>query len=359
MSIIFISYRRDDSAAYAGRLYDRLTAHFGKGQVFMDIDQIDPGEDFVEVIERKVGACSIAVVLIGKNWLAASDGEGKRRLEDPEDFVRLEVASALKREVRVLPVLVGGATMPRMQQLPAPLASLSRRNAFEISDSRFHADVDKLIEALERAASAADSPGVVPAATARFPATARTLSIGALAALAVGVAAVVLVPALRGSGTAAPTESAPDTAAAAAPPALRGDALLGGAMTAEDERKRTQQARRAFAGSPEVLQMYEARANQGSADGQYRLAVTYECGNDKNMPLATRWYEAAAAQGHVGARTALAALQSPLPADPKERELAVIRRDVSCVGRLQENVNDSIQEMNDAAKNVIKNIKPG
>ncbi|MGZ5276121.1 MAG: toll/interleukin-1 receptor domain-containing protein, partial [Caldimonas sp.] len=138
MSFIFISYRRDDSAPYAGRLYDRLTAHFGKGQVFMDIDQIGPGEDFVEVIDRKVGACGIAVVLIGKTWLSASDAEGKRRLDDPEDFVRLEVATALERNIRVLPVLVGGAKMPRMQQLPESLAVLSRRNAFEISDSRFH-----------------------------------------------------------------------------------------------------------------------------------------------------------------------------------------------------------------------------
>ncbi len=152
VSIIFISYRRDDSAPYAGRLYDRMTARFGKGQVFMDIDQIEPGEDFVEVINRKVSACETAVVLIGKAWLSATDGEGRRRLDDPEDFVRLEVAAALERKVRVVPVLVGGAAMPRMQQLPEPLALLSRRNAIEISDSRFHSDVDRLIEALERSA---------------------------------------------------------------------------------------------------------------------------------------------------------------------------------------------------------------
>ena len=157
MSLIFISYRRDDSAPYAGRLYDRLTARFGKDQVFMDIDQIDPGEDFVEVIERKVGACDIAVVLIGKGWLNANDSQGKRRLDDPEDFVRLEVAAALRRKVRVLPVLVGGAAMPTMPQLPKALAPLSRRNAFEISDTRFHTDVDRLIEALERASTSGDA----------------------------------------------------------------------------------------------------------------------------------------------------------------------------------------------------------
>jgi hypothetical protein len=191
VSLIFISYRRDDSAPYAGRLYDRLTQHFGKGQVFMDIEQIEPGEDFVEVIGRKVGACEVAVVLIGKSWLSAVDGEGRRRLDDPEDFVRLEVAAALKRNVRVLPVLVGGAKMPKVQQLPEPLALLARRNAFDISDSRFHADVDKLIETIERAGSAADNSGPAPAATPRFGATAKALSMGGLAAVAVGVAAVV------------------------------------------------------------------------------------------------------------------------------------------------------------------------
>jgi hypothetical protein len=289
VSLIFISYRRDDSAPYAGRLYDRLTQHFGKGQVFMDIEQIEPGEDFVEVIGRKVGACEAAVVLIGKSWLSAVDGEGRRRLDDPEDFVRLEVAAALKRNVRVLPVLVGGAKMPKVQQLPEPLALLARRNAFDISDSRFHADVDKLIETLERAGSAADNSGPAPAATPRFGATAKALSMGGLAAVAVGIAAVVLVPALRGSRTAAPTERVADTPAAssAAPSMLPTDSVFGGAMPADDERKRTE-TRRALAGSPEALQVYEARARQGSAEAQYRLAVIYECGDFADRCQGTR-----------------------------------------------------------------------
>lgn len=166
MSIIFISYRRDDSAPYAGRLYDRLAAQFGAAQVFMDIDQIEPGEDFVEVIQRKVGACETAVVLIGKAWLGIADATGRRRLDDPEDFVRLEVAAALERGVRVVPVLVGGASMPRAEQLPAVLAPLSRRNAVEISDSRFHRDVDRLVQALARppaAPASAPAPSPAPA----------------------------------------------------------------------------------------------------------------------------------------------------------------------------------------------------
>jgi hypothetical protein len=171
MAKVFLSYRRDDSAAYAGRLYDRLVAHFGAGQVFMDIDQIEPGEDFVEVINQKVSATRAVIVLIGRQWLSATDAEGKRRLEDPEDFVRVEVSAALERRVKVIPVLVGGATMPKLQQLPEALALLSRRNAIEISDTRFHHDVDRLIEALEKANTApgAAEPHVSDSSTATIP----------------------------------------------------------------------------------------------------------------------------------------------------------------------------------------------
>jgi hypothetical protein len=157
---LFINYRREDTAPYAGRLYDRLTAHFGADQVFIDIDQIEPGEDFVEVINRKVGACEIAIVSIGPNWLSVTDASGKRRLDDKEDFVRMEIIAALERKVRVIPVLVGGARMPRRQDLPEVLAPLSRRNAIELSETRFHADVNRLIEAIERARASHEQKAV-------------------------------------------------------------------------------------------------------------------------------------------------------------------------------------------------------
>ena len=148
---LFINYRREDTAPYAGRLYDRLVAHFGEDQVFMDIDQIEPGEDFVEVIDRKVGACEIAIISIGPKWLSVTDAAGQRRIDDSEDLVRLEILAALERKIRVIPVLVGGARMPRKQDLPEALAPLSRRNAIELSELRFHADVSRLIEAIEKA----------------------------------------------------------------------------------------------------------------------------------------------------------------------------------------------------------------
>jgi len=150
MAKIFINYRRKDSAPYAGRLYDRLAGHFGHDHVFMDIDQIEPGEVFDQVIEDKLAAVQAAVVLIGEHWLDIADANGQRRLDDPDDWVRLEISAVLERGIRVIPVLVGGATMPKSTQLPECLVPLTRRQAIEITDHRFHADAEKLIKALDK-----------------------------------------------------------------------------------------------------------------------------------------------------------------------------------------------------------------
>ena len=150
MAKIFINYRRKDSAPYAGRLYDRLVGHFGADHVFMDIDQIEPGEVFDTVIQEKLAMVQAAVVLIGERWLGIADANGKRRLDNPDDWVRLEITVLLERNIRVIPVLVGDAVMPNSTQLPECLMSLARRHALEISDQRFHTDVDKLIRALEK-----------------------------------------------------------------------------------------------------------------------------------------------------------------------------------------------------------------
>ncbi|MBC8263118.1 SUMF1/EgtB/PvdO family nonheme iron enzyme [Acidovorax sp.] len=162
MSRIFISYRRADSAGYAGRLHDRLSQRFGQGQIFMDINTIEPGLDFVEVIEEAVGSCDVLIVLIGREWLTITDATGRRRLDNPQDFVRLEVATALDRNIRVIPALVGGSTMPHLADLPNALKKLARRNALEISDTRFHHDVDRLIETLEKVLDVPESPPSTP-----------------------------------------------------------------------------------------------------------------------------------------------------------------------------------------------------
>src|SRR5690348_2734818 len=125
---IFICYRREDASPYAGRIYDHLSARFGAQRVFMDIDTIRPGDDFVQVISEKVAACDALIAVIGKRWLTSADSRGRRRLEDPNDYVRIEIASALSRNVRVIPALVDGAQMPPAGELPPDLAPLSRRN---------------------------------------------------------------------------------------------------------------------------------------------------------------------------------------------------------------------------------------
>src|SRR5271165_1597256 len=146
---IFISYRREDSSAWAGRLSDRLSTHFPSNQIFMDVDTIEPGIDFVEAIEESVGSCDVLIAVIGTRWLNSSNPAGNRRLEIPEDSVRVEVATALKRGIRVIPVLVEGATMPDAGDLPDDLKALVHRNAIQLSHDRFRTDSERLESTLK------------------------------------------------------------------------------------------------------------------------------------------------------------------------------------------------------------------
>jgi hypothetical protein len=150
MSGIFISYRREDSAPYAGRLYDRLSARFGAETVFMDVDDIKPGANFVSSIEQKIAAYDVLIVVIGKHWLSSKDSAGALRLQDARDFVRLEIASSLRRKILIIPALVAGAGMPRAPELPDALAELAERQAVELSDKDFARDVELVIEAVEK-----------------------------------------------------------------------------------------------------------------------------------------------------------------------------------------------------------------
>jgi TIR domain len=146
---IFISYRRDETAYPAGWLFDRLAQHFGSAQVFKDVDSIELGDDFVEVISRAVGSCDVLLALIGDQWLTITDLHGRRRLDDPDDFVRLEIEAALARKVRIIPILVDGANMPRADELPTGLSGLVRRQALELSPSRFEYDTSRLLKVLD------------------------------------------------------------------------------------------------------------------------------------------------------------------------------------------------------------------
>lgn len=165
---IFISYRRDDSQGSAGRLRDKLVQHFPPEHVFMDVDTVEPGMDFVTSIETAVGDCDVLLAVIGKRWLSSLDSQGRPRLESPEDYVGLEIGAALARDIRVVPVLVDGAEMPRSEDMPQAIAPLARRNAISLRHDRFDDDSARLIDVLKRALgeeySAADGPAVHAAA---------------------------------------------------------------------------------------------------------------------------------------------------------------------------------------------------
>lgn len=145
---IFLSYRRDDAEGEAGRLFDDLTAEFGTDKVFMDVAGIELGRDFRKVIDENVSSCGVLLAMIGKSWIDAKDEEGRRRLDAPLDFVRLETASALKRDIPVIPVLVQRGRMPRPEELPEDVRDLSFRNAVELTHARWDSDVQLLIKAL-------------------------------------------------------------------------------------------------------------------------------------------------------------------------------------------------------------------
>jgi TIR domain len=145
---IFISYRREEAAYPAGWLYDRLADRYA-GQVFKDVDSIELGDDFVDAITEAVGSCDVLLALIGDQWVTIADEDGRRRLDEPDDFVRLEIEAALTRHVRVIPILVDGATMPRAEELPPSLARLVRRQALELSPARFDFDTSRLLKVVD------------------------------------------------------------------------------------------------------------------------------------------------------------------------------------------------------------------
>jgi hypothetical protein len=151
MSRIFISYRRDETSAWAFMVNERLAERFGPDKVFMDIDSIEPGDDFVEVIKSKVGACEVLVVLIGRAWLTCTDESGRRRLDNHDDFVRLEVKAALERGIRVIPVLVSGARPPRPEEVPDDLSPLCHRNALTLTEVGYRQDLGRLVDIVAKA----------------------------------------------------------------------------------------------------------------------------------------------------------------------------------------------------------------
>jgi len=158
VSGIFLSYRRDDSAGIAGRIYDRLVAHFGEDQIFMDVDSIPLGDDFPQILNDAVSRCDVLLAVIGSHWCGTGP-DGGRRLDDPRDFVRIEVETALGRGIPVIPVLIGQTEMPSDEALPGSLKPLCMRNACSVGMGRdFHGHIDRLLRALESHVQAKPAP---------------------------------------------------------------------------------------------------------------------------------------------------------------------------------------------------------
>jgi hypothetical protein len=148
---IFVSYRREDAAPYARLLQIQFRERLPDAQVFIDLDSIEKGLPFAEAIHSALDSCTVLVALIGHQWVTLTDEEGHRRLDNPDDFVQLEIETALERGVRVIPVLVDGAEPPRQQELPAGLQRLAGLNALELSYGRYDYDAGRLIDLIQRA----------------------------------------------------------------------------------------------------------------------------------------------------------------------------------------------------------------
>jgi len=200
---IFISYRRSDSQWAASRLFDTLTQVFPDERLFMDVDSIDPGQDFVDVLADQVGRCDVFLALIGPSWVTERGPDGARRIDDPNDFVRIEIASALaKPETVTIPVLLDGAKVPDERELPEALKPLARRQFARLTHEGYRAEVERLIEGIRKAleAGAAARAAEAPPPPAKPPLlTARRLGFAAaglalLAAVAAGVWQATLPP---------------------------------------------------------------------------------------------------------------------------------------------------------------------
>jgi TIR domain len=146
---VFISYRRADSAGYSGRVMDRLDRELGRNLVFMDVDAIPLGTNFSKVLHEQVAKCGVLLAVIGPNWLDARDEHGNRRLDNPNDFVRIEIAAALQRSIPVIPLLLDGARIPKADELPEDLKELVLRNGMEVRHASFQDDMNRLIRGLK------------------------------------------------------------------------------------------------------------------------------------------------------------------------------------------------------------------
>jgi hypothetical protein len=204
MSRVFLSYRRGDTEGQARALAQALTARFGRDAVFMDVDSIALGRDFRQVVAERVSSCDVFLALIGPRWLDASDGSGRRRLDDPTDFVRHEIATALTRDIPVTPVLMQGAQMPPADRLPPDIQPLVFRNGISIGHEKWDSDVNELISRLGLEPAAPSSP-----AAASSPLRGWMGAVAAVVLVAVALAASAVWSPWTGGSQRRPSPTAP------------------------------------------------------------------------------------------------------------------------------------------------------
>ena len=283
-SKIFINYRRDDSIGTAGRLHDRLAQTFGRKNLFMDVDHIPAGVDFVNHLNSQVSGCDIFLVIIGPHWLNAQDDHGRRRLDNPDDFVVVEIAAALARNICVIPVLVDGAPVPRADELPDAIKPLVRRNAVEVRNTQFGRDaealVDKIREALGGPRPAAELWPSLPSAAARLMGPGRWRSV-------VASAAPLLVVGWMGYQVGVPTSSAwtprterPD--AAASEKAKAADEARRKAEDAERQRQATLRAEE----ERKAKEAAEADAKRKAEDAERQRQATLRAEEERRAKAA-------------------------------------------------------------------------
>jgi TIR domain/Sel1 repeat len=286
---IFISYRRDDSAGTAGRLHDRLAERFGQDNLFIDVDNLPAGADFVEYLGKQIANCEIFLCTVGPNWLNAKDDDGRRRLDQPDDYVRVEIAEALKRTIPVIPVLIDGARLPKRAELPEDIASLTRRQAVEVRNSNFRRDADDLTQKIN---------GILKEKRTALSAAVLAAIVGAIAFLVFGSigiyqAGMISLPWLH-SGPAAPTAKPDKEMVSTSGPIVVG--LPPNTLPPEPDASSAKQAGATDASDAAKLASASAMTNTG---------LLYDVG--KGVPQdyaeARRWYEKAAAMGEPNAMT--------------------------------------------------------
>ena len=286
---IFINYRRDKSGHLAGRLHDALAPTFGRNKLFMDVDNIPVGRDFEEYLKSQVAACDAMLAVIGPNWLAAKDDTGKRRLDNPDDFIVIEIGTALTRNIPVVPVLVDGARMPKASELPDSLKLLARRQAIQVRHTNFRSDAEALVKRL-REALGDDSPE----RRWRVRVAIGVAAVAVLLLIGVGSYAVVqrtYTPVEKTSQQREPVraEQAEQQRPAAAEkdPRAKAEADADRKAEAERQRKEGETAFRAGDFDKAMANFNEAiRLNQNDAVAFYERGYTYSQKGDNDRAIA-------------------------------------------------------------------------